>query len=72
MSKLDDILVSLKREELDGEESASLADAKQQVKELMLELIGQDNVLFGHGEDWVGDEPQNELRREFRLKVEEL
>lgn len=76
MSKLDDIF------RIDAGRTWEVEKAKQQIKALMLELIGEDeNTHWGacnnHGDKSnykcvCGKESRNKLRAELRQKVEAL
>ena len=35
-------------------------------------VIGEDHLLFGHGEDWEGAEPQNSLKEDQRIELSRL
>lgn len=35
-------------------------------------VVGEDHLLFGHGEDWAGAKPQNSLKQEQREALNKL
>lgn len=53
---------------------------EEQVKQEKLKLldevdrriIGENHALFGHGEDWEGARPENELKDEQRKTLEAI
>lgn len=63
MSKLDDILQP---------RSPLMRLRKQQIKDLMLEIIGEDEEVDNFDDDEYQKERRNDLRTELRQKVEEL
>lgn len=85
MSKLDDILVPIKytdgfsadEAEFEMSRNPSLQQDKQKIKDLMLELISEDEIRPSGGPKRNGIEQglrrtRNKLRAELRKKVEEL
>jgi hypothetical protein len=78
MSKLDDIQIKLVDDWVQflghgkrGEGAIKIAESKQAIKDLILELIGEDEK-FRNVYQWQQDEPLNLLRAELRQKVQEL
>jgi hypothetical protein len=87
MSKLDDILIDVKwsvetQRGVDILTQKELAKSKQQIKDLVLEIIGEDEEpKYNIGEATRGDTPydhasaiygENQVKEEFRQKVNEL
>jgi len=84
-SKLDEILENFeywKYTKMGGVRTQALLEkrvdreqAKQQIKDLMLEIIGEDEVLddgYGEGLPDQRMHTRNVLKRELRKKIEEL
>lgn len=73
MSKIDDIFKKLGQESTDKAvtvtwtDKAVLADVKQEIRQLILELIGADEPSTSVNKNY-----RNELRAELRAKVEAL
>lgn len=39
---------------------------------ILTEVVGENHVLYGHGEDWEGAEPQNDLKDEMRTHLNSI
>lgn len=50
-------------------DKAMLDTIMQAVQKYVAGVIGDKHKLFGHGEDWEGSEPQNDLIDEQRKRV---
>jgi hypothetical protein len=70
MSQLDDILDTIDLDPYYGEIVEGREEAKQQIKALILELIGEDHTL--EGDTYGIHEAQNDLKYELRQKVQNL
>lgn len=59
-----------------GYQPPELESLIKQVLQSQLEelekVVGKDHPIFGHGEDWEGAEPQNELKAEIRSAIKEM
>lgn len=79
MSKLDDIFKSLEitHHSENGRGKISNAPVKQAIKDLMLEIVGEDEIRPSEGPKRNGIEQglrrtRNKVRNELRQKIEDL
>ena len=57
---------------VDGIKALMHTEKLKLLAEIRERVVGEDHLLFGHGEDWVGAEPQNSLKREQRIELTKL